>query len=134
MGDTSLKEKDFLYVPEFRAYLENSAKKNGKSFAPKTIKRHVINVIDFLYYSSTHNYEVELDGPDEVPIDDELIKCGKKFFTPYFYGWLDYKNGESEDSIKQSISSVKKFYMFLKETGRIDSDIAEDAIKDLIYV
>ena len=30
MGDTLLNEKDFLYVPEFRAYLESTEKKNGK--------------------------------------------------------------------------------------------------------
>ena len=134
MGDTRLKEKDFVHVPEFRAYLESTEKKNGKSFASKTINRHVINVIDFLYYSSTHNYEVELNGPDTVPIDDELIKRGKEFFTPYFYGWLQYKNGESEDSIKQSVASVKKFYKFLRETERINSDVADEAIKDLFYL
>lgn len=129
MGE--LKEKDFLYVPEFRAYLENLVKGTGKGLAPKTIKRHVVNVIDFLYYSSTHNYNVELDGPDEVPVDDELIKRGKEFFSPYFSGWLFYQNGDSEDSIRQSVSSVKKFYKFLKETGRIDAVIADEAIRDL---
>ena len=131
MDDTKLKEKDFLYVPEFKAYLEGSEKGNGKGLSPKTIRRHVINVIDFLYYSSGHNYEVDPDGPDSVPVDNELIKRGKEFFSSYFNGWLYYKNRASEDSVKQSIASVKKFYKFLKETERVNSDIADEAIRDL---
>ena len=127
---SKLDEKDFIYLSEFREYLEHgdSGKKSG--LAPKTIKRHVINVIDFLYYASTHNYEVEIGGPDEVPVDDLLITRGDEFFTLYFISWMS-RCGYSEESAKQSIVSVKKFYKFLKETGRIDKNIADAAIEDL---
>lgn len=133
LEDSRLHEEDFLFVPEFRSYLEDYRKANGTGLTKKTINRHVVNVMDFLYYSSMHNRYVHEDEPDEVPVDETLLKRGKDYFSAYFVGWLSYTNGESEDSISQSVSSIKKFYKFLKETGRMESAIADDILNDLRF-
>ena len=128
--DSRLHEEDFLFVPEFKAYLESYHKANGTGLARKTINRHVTNVMDFLYYSSTHNYNVDVEGPDEVPIDIGFLKRGNDYFFSYFEGWLLH-NYESEDSIRQSVTSIKKFYKFLKETGRIEAAVVDDILEEL---
>lgn len=130
VDDSCLHEEDFLYVPEFRSYLESYKKANGTGLSRKTINRHMTKVMDFLYCSSTHNYNVDTEGPDEVPIDIAFLKRGNDYFSSYFDGWLLH-NYESEDSIRQSVTSVKKFYRFLMETGRIESAVADDILEEL---
>ena len=130
-NNSRLNEENFLYLPEFRTYLENYRKSNGTPLARKTINRHVDNVLDFLYYSSTHNYNVDDDGPDEVPVDETLLRRGREYLSPYLNGWLSYSNYCSEDTIRQSIGSIGKFYNFLKETGRIEKEIADEVIEEL---
>ena len=130
MEDSRLHEEDFIFVPEFRSYLEGYRKASGAGLSKKTIKRHVVNVMDFLYYSSTHNRHVHKEETDEVSVDEALLRRGKDYFSTYFVGWL-FSHGESEDSINQSVSSLKKYYRFLRETGRIEATIADDIIKDL---
>ena len=127
--DSRLHEEDFIFVPEFRSYLEGYRKTNGTRLTRKTINRHVINIMDFLYYSSTHNRYVHDDEPDEIPVDQTLLRRGKDYFSAYFEGWLTY-TGESNI---QSVSSVKKFYKFLRETGRMEAPIADDIIDDLKF-
>lgn len=131
--DSRLHEEDFLFVLDFKANLESYRKANGTGLTKKTINRHVVNVMDFLYYSSMHNRYVHEDEPDEVPVDGILLRRGKDYFSAYFMGWLSYTNGESEDSISQSVSSLKKFYKFLKETGRMEAAIADDILDDLRF-
>ena len=46
--DSQLHEEDFIFVPEFRSYLECYRKANGTCLARKTISRHVVNIMDFL--------------------------------------------------------------------------------------
>ena len=89
--------------------------------------------MDFLYYSSTHNRHVHENEPDEIPVDQTLLRRGKDYFSAYFEGWLTYTNGLSEESIIQSVSSVKKFHKFLRETGRMETPIADDIIDDLRF-
>ena len=131
-NDSKLHEEDFIYAPEFRLYLESYKKANGTGLSRKTINRHVVNVVDFLYYSSTHNKEMDNEGPDEVPVDETLLRRGKDYFSAYFVGWL-FGQGESEDSIRQSVSSLRKYYKFLKETKRIEGAIAEEILEDLTF-
>jgi len=127
--DSRLHEEDFIFVPEFRSYLEGYRKTSGTRLTRKTINRHVINIMDFLYYSSTHNRYVHDDEPDEIPVDQTLLRRGKDYFSAYFEGWLTY----TEESNIQSVSSVKKFYKFLRETGRMEAPIADDIIDDLKF-
>ena len=131
--DSRLHEEDFIFVPEFRSYLEGYRKTSGTRLTRKTINRHVINIMDFLYYSSTHNRHVHENEPDEIPVDQTLLRRGKDYFSAYFEGWLTYTNGLSEESIIQSVSSVKKFYKFRRETGRMETPIADDIIDDLRF-
>ena len=64
--DSRLLEEDFIFVPEFRSYLEGYHKASGSGLARKTINRHVVNIMDFLYYSSTHNRHVHENEPDQL--------------------------------------------------------------------
>ena len=64
--DSRLHEEDFIFVPEFRSYLEGYHKASGSGLARKTINRHVVNTMDFLYYSSTHNRHVHENEPDQL--------------------------------------------------------------------
>ena len=131
LEDSRLHEDHFLFVPEFKTSLESYRKANGASLSRKTINRHIVNVMDFLYYCSMHNRHVHEDESDEVPVDETLLRRGKDYFSAYFVGWLAYANGISEDSISQSVASLKKYYKFLTESGRMEAAIANDILDDL---
>ena len=74
-------EDDQLDVPfmdEFAAYLATKAR-----LAPKTVRRHVLNASDFVYYMSTHGYEADPDcKEDELPMDAGLLARGNDFSPP----------------------------------------------------
>ena len=110
--DSRLHEEDFIFVPEFRSYLEGYHKASGSGLARKTINRHVVNIMDFLYYSSTHNRNVDPDGPDEIPVDVAMLKRGKKYFSPYFVGWLCYTNGNRKRQLVSRFPVLRGFTNF----------------------
>jgi site-specific recombinase XerD len=95
---------------------EQSLKSEG--LAKKTIKRHLQNVDLFVIdYMDVEEIEFE-DWPDEI---DE------------FFDWAIRKNVIiSQSSLKQFISSVKKFFQFLFNSGKIDSETSKKVNQEFI--
>ena len=95
---------------------ELSMKSDG--LAKKTMRRHVQNVDLFVIdYMEVEEIEFK-DWPDEI---DE------------FFDWAIRKNVIiSQASLKQFISSVKKFFQFLFHSGKIDKETSKKVNQEFI--
>ena len=114
-------------MDEFADYL-----KDIDGLAAKTVKRHVINATDFIYYMSTHGYEADPDcEEDELPMDDALLKRGMEFIGMYFSYFLPRKAIAAPDSLRQSGGSVKKLYKFLAYRGIVNVEESQEILDEI---
>ena len=117
------------YMDEFAEYLE---KEDG--LAPRTIKRHILNAGDFIYYMSSHGYEADpYCDEEELPMDDQLLARGPQFLHMYFSYFLPRKAFATPDSLRQSGGSVKKLYKFLAAKGIVSEKICKEILDDIKY-
>ena len=115
------------YEDEFADYL-----KNVDGLAVKTVKRHVANAVDFVYYMSTHGYEVDPDcDAEELPMDDSLLIRGGEFLGMYFSYFLPRKAFATPDSLRQSAGSVKKLYKFLLYKGVVTDEGCSEILDEI---
>lgn len=122
-------EEKIPYMDEFADYLADV-----EGLAKRTIKRHVNNAEEFIYYMSTHGYEADLDcKEEELPMDDNLLKKGDEFLGMYFSYFLPRKCFATPGTLRESGGSVNKLYKFLAYKGVVtDKKYMEilDDIKD----
>lgn len=121
-------ELDIPYMDEFATYLETVGK-----LSKKTIRRHVLNAEEFIYYMATHGYEVDPDCKDELPMDAELLGRGESFLGMYYSYFLPRKCFATPNTLRQSTASVKKLYKFLAHEGVVSEEVCKDVcevIKD----
>ena len=104
--------KNLQLIQEFAKYLEE------KGLSKRTIHNHASNVEFFLNYYLVNYEEKEIEEDKYLPCEaKDGIYYLDQFFGDYFIRkalWSD------EKATKQSIASLKKFYLFLKEKGVID--------------
>ena len=95
---------------------EQSLRSDGQT--KKTIRRHVQNVNLFVIdYMDVEEIDFK-DWPDEIN---------------EFFDWAIRKNVIiSQSSLKQFISSVKKFFQFLFKSGKIDSKTSKKVNQEFV--
>lgn len=92
------------YIKEFEEWL------NGKSLAKKTVRKHINNVD--LYINAYLNY-----------YDISLMENGVHYVCSFLNGWFIEKClWASENSIKETAKSIKRFYQCMSEKGYIKVD------------
>lgn len=95
-------------LSQFEAWLSK------KNFARKTITNHVTNIDfyinEFLLYEDAQTPEEGVDSVD--------------MFLGYWF--IKKAMWASESSIKQNAASLKKFYTFMYEAGRIQKEDLEE--------
>lgn len=101
-------------LDEFQSWLENSG------LAPKTVKNHVENIDFFTVYLV---YYEPLTKLDEASVDDVHGFLGDWF--PRKAMWA------SEFSMRSNMASFRKFFKFLRESGRINEEIEDDVQETL---
>lgn len=99
---------------EFQSWLENSG------LAPKTVKNHVENVDFFTEYLV---YYEPLTKLDEANVGNVYGFLGD--WLPRKAMWV------SVFSMRSNMASFRKFFKFLRETGRINQEI-EDDVRDTL--
>lgn len=111
--EAKAKEHNNLLIEEFKKYLLD------KSLRPKTIKKHVDNVNFFV--------NVFLLRSEIIPVEEGTMYIGS-FLGDFF---IRKATWSSKNSIKENISSFKKFYSFLNDKGLVSNeDLAH--MQDLI--
>ena len=99
-----IKEENAKLLADFQQWLTE------KGLAPKTIKEHAQNV-DF-YINTFLLYE------DAIPAKD-----GAGHISMFLGDWFVRKAlWASATSIREGAASLKKFYTFMREKGKIDAD------------
>lgn len=117
------------YMDEFADYL-----RGVEGLAPRTVKCHVINAADFIYYMSTHGYEADPDcKEEELPMDDALLRRGDEFIGMYFSYFLPRKAFATKDDMRKSTGSVKKLYKFLADKGIVSEAFCQEIIEDIKF-
>ena len=117
------------YMEEFADYLREI-----DGLAPRTIKRHMINATDFIYYMSTHGYEADPDCKEgELPMDKALLKQGGEFIGMYFSYFLPQKAFATKDDMRKSTGSVKKLYKFLAAKGIVSDTVCQEISEDIKF-
>jgi len=101
-------------LDEFQSWLENSG------LAPTTVKNHVENV-DF--FSEYLVYYEPLTNLDEANVGDVYGFLGDWF--PRKAMWA------SVFTMRSNMVSFRKFFKFLRETGRINEKIEDDVLDTL---
>ncbi|SFV49814.1 site-specific recombinase like [hydrothermal vent metagenome] len=114
-----LKENEKL-LEDFAAYLQ------AKNLKKRTIEKHYFNVDLFLNYFLPYN---GCFSENEVA----NVYEGVSEFDTYFGNWYIRKYLQSSvNNLKESITSIKKFYQFLYEEGKLsklDFEILKNEIK-----
>lgn len=96
-------------LDEFQSWLENSG------LAQKTVKNHIENVDFFTEYLV---YYEPLTKLDEANVGDVFGFLG---------GWFPRKAmWASVTSMRSNMASFRKFFKFLRETGRINQEVEDD--------
>lgn len=99
------------YIKEFEKWL------NEKGFVKKTINKHLSNaslyINDYLNYYDITKAE---DGLDEV-------------FSFLKYWFIEKCMWSSRNSLKETISSLKKFYQYMSENNYVDVTEYNDTFK-----
>ena len=98
-------------LDEFQSWLEKSG------LVPKTVKNHVENIDFFAEYLIYYEPLFKLDEADD---GDVFSFLGDWF--PRKAMWA------SEFSMRSNMGSFRKFFRFLRESGRIDGEIEDDAV------
>jgi len=108
-----LRKENQVLLDEFSAWLES------KGLKPKTVRKHCDNVSffinDFLLYSEVIR---AVDGANHVGM-----------FLSYWF--IKKAMWASPESIRSNAASLKKFYGYLFEKGKIAKDSLDD-LKELI--
>ncbi len=102
-------------IAKFKDYLEK------KSLKPKTIGKHIFNIKFF-----ANNYLLYYD---DSAIEEGFLGIGS--FLGYYF--IRKTNWSSKSTILENITSIKKFYTFMQEIGKIskeDLDELKESIKD----
>ena len=129
MGSSMSEKITAPSMDEFAEYL-----REVDGLASRTVKRHVINATDFIYYMSTHGYEADPDcKEEEIPMDDELLKRGAEFIGVYFSYFLPRKAFATKDIMRKSTGSVKKLYQFLAVKGIVSEETCQEIIEDIKF-
>ena len=122
-----MEELQIPYMDEFAKYLEDEDK-----LAKKTVKRHVLNATDFIYYMSTHGYEIDCDyEEDEIPVNENLLIRGPEYLQNYFGYFLPVKAFATAGSLRESGGSVKKLYKFLAKKGLVSEQVRDDILAEI---
>ncbi len=104
-------------ISEFKTWLAN------KSLAPKTIEKHVANV-DF-YINTFLLYE------EPIPAKEGAVEIN--MFLGYWF--IRKAMWASSATIKENAASIKKFYQFMCDSGKITaedlSDLKESIKEDM---
>ncbi len=98
----------------FKSWLRKSG------LAPKTIKNHVENIDFFADYLVYYEPLSKLDEADNSDVDSFL---GDWF--PRKAMWA------SESSTRSNMASFRKFFKFLRESGRVDQEV-EDDVREML--
>ena len=101
-------------LDEFQSWLEKSG------LVPKTVKNHVENIDFFAEYLIYYEPLFKLDEADD---GDVFSFLGDWF--PRKAMWA------SESSMRSNMGSFRKFFRFLRESGRIDGEIEDDVRETL---
>lgn len=96
-------------LDEFQSWLEKSG------LVPKTVKNHVENIDFFAEYLVYYEPLLKLDEADDFDVYGFL---GSWF--PRKAMWA------SESSMRSNMASFRKFFRFLRESGRINGAIESD--------
>ena len=101
-------------LDEFQSWLEKSG------LVPKTVKNHVENIDFFAEYLIYYEPLFKLDEADD---GDVFSFLGDWF--PRKAMWA------SKSSMRSNMGSFRKFFRFLRESGRIDGEIEDDVRETL---
>ena len=96
-------------LDEFQSWLEQSR------LAPKTVKNHVENIGFFTEYLVYYEPLSKLDEADDGDVSSFL---GDWF--PRKAMWA------SESSMRSNMASFRKFFKFLRESGRVDREVEDN--------
>lgn len=96
-------------LDEFQSWLEKSG------LAPKTVKNHVENIDFFTKYLVYYEPLSKLDEADDGDVSSFL---GDWF--PRKAMWA------SEASMRSNMASFRKFFKFLRESGRVKREVEND--------
>ena len=113
MTDYEIKVEENLkrnekYIKEFEKWL------NEKNLAKKTIRKHISNID--LYINDYLNYY------DVIKVEDGI---GSVY--SFLDGWFIEKClWASKNSLKETATSIKKFYQFMSENNYVDIDNYKD--------
>ena len=117
-------ESKIPYMDEFSDFLTNT-----EGLAKKTVKRHLLNAENFIYYMATHGYEADPDcKEEELPMDDALLKRADQFIGMYFSYFLPRKCFSTPGTLRESGGSVKKLYKFLAYKGIVTDEECQEVI------
>lgn len=101
-------------LDEFQTWLEKSG------LAPKTVKGHVENIGFFAKYLVYYEPLSKLDDADDMDV------------YSFLGDWFSRKAmWASESSMRSNMASFRKFFKFLRESGRIEQDIEDDVRETL---
>ena len=125
MDELNIEENELRnnrFIEEFKGWLKN------KKLTPKTIAKHTSNIELFL-----NNYLPYYEG--------ETMEEGAASVYPFLDDWFIRKcMWSSKTSIKETASSIKKFYKCMNELGYIDNDKYElvaftikESMEDFLY-
>ena len=98
------REKNKILLTKFEEYL------NTKSISPKTIKKHISN-IDFYANQFLLYYDV-------IELEKGFLEIGS-FLGDFFIRKTCWA---SKTSILENITSLKKFYVYLNELGKVSKN------------
>ena len=100
---------------EFEGWLAASG------LAPKTVRRHVDNTWEYLFYLTGEHSRIDPTSAAEG------IGCVNGYFS------FDFIRDEyaTKGMVNEAAGSVKKFYRFMLETGRVSQDDYDELLDDI---